>query len=110
MLLREFALTIEYQNDERVISDLMLKNNLVYNEASILYYNLNWKEKCRKFSLETRCITSMFARLFSGFKTQNEWKILVQCCDEVFDERVLSYEALFDVYVLFRKRQIMRVS
>ena len=41
MLLREFELTIEYQNDERVISDLMLKNNLVYNEASILYEIVN---------------------------------------------------------------------
>ncbi len=90
MLLNEFELTIEYQNDERMINNLMIENNLSYNDASVLYYNLNWKEKCRNFSLETRCITSMYSRLFSKFITKNEWKILIQCCDDVFDDRVIS--------------------
>lgn len=110
VLLREFELIIEYQNDERVISDLMLKNNLVYSEASVLYYNLNWKEKCRKFSLETRCITSMFARLFSGFKTQNEWKILVQCCEKVFDDRVLSYGGVISTQVKLNYTNFCQLS
>lgn len=110
MLLNEFELTLDYQNDERVISDLMLKNNLVYNEASVLYYNLNWREKCRKFSLETRCITSMFARLFPKFKTQSEWKILVQCCDEVFDERVISYGGVVSTQVKSNFLNFCRLS
>lgn len=90
MLLNEFELTLDYQNDEKVINKLMIDDNLSYDQASVLYYNLNWKEKCRNFSLETRCITSMYSRLFPKFITKNEWKILIQCCDKVFDERIIS--------------------
>lgn len=94
MLLNEFELTLDYKNDENIINNLRVENNITYSEASMLYYKLYWKEKCRNFRLETRCITSMYSLLFSPFKTQNEWKILIQCCDNVFDERVISSEGV----------------
>lgn len=90
LLLNEFELALDYQNDENAVDNLMIENNLEYSEASILYYNLNWKEKCRNFRLETRCISSMFSRLFPPFKTKNKWKILIQCCEKIFDERVIT--------------------
>jgi len=37
------------------------------------------KEARRVFELETRCVTSLFERLFPKFKTEDCWKVLVNC-------------------------------
>lgn len=110
MLLNEFELTLDYQNDEKVINNLMIDNNLSYNEASILYYNWNWKEKCRNFNLETRCMTSMYSRLFPKFITKNEWKILIQCCDKVFDDRIISCGGVISTQVKINYTNYCRLT
>jgi hypothetical protein len=57
------------------------------------------KWKLRDFQLQTRCVLSLYSRLFETYKVKKCWKILVACVDEVVrfagqkPQRQLTYAA-----------------
>lgn len=55
------------------------------------------KARKRRFGLQVRCITALYERLFPTFKTQDCWKVLVNC---VSDSPKLEYRNLLGVYEL----------
>ncbi|MEI5907326.1 hypothetical protein WAK64_09675 [Bacillus spongiae] len=101
MILKEFGLDLPYQTEKDKIEEIMYEKNLSHEEATRYDYEANWKQKRRVFSLETRCITSMFERLFSKFNTVDCRKIIVECVDKVDDERILNFSGVYTVQVKF---------
>jgi len=45
------------------------------------------KETRRRFELQTRCVTSLYERLFPKFKTETCWKISVECVADITNEQ-----------------------
>ena len=71
MKLVDFGLDLPYVEDERRIELIQHDNKLAREESIKQDYKINWDEKRRKFSHETRCITAFFARLLIGYKTKD---------------------------------------
>ena len=101
MYLKQFDLDLPYIPDENKIISIMNEKNCFRDEATKMDYEVNWKEKSRKFSLETRNISAMFERLFDKMKTKDCWKILVECVDYIKEERVLNFSGVYTVQVKF---------
>ncbi len=99
MFLREFDLDLPYIADENKIIAIMDEKNYLRSEAIKMDYEENWKEKRRKFNLETRNVSAMFERLFGKIKTRDCWKILVECVDYIKEERVLNFSGVYTVQV-----------
>lgn len=55
------------------------------------------KVRKRTFALQVRCVTALYERLFPRFKTQDCWKILINC---VSDSPKPKYRNLLGVYEL----------
>ena len=64
-------------------------------------FALSWptgsKEQRRAFSLQTRCVTALYERLFPSFKTERCWKVLLECVEHVTKKQ---YRDLLGVYTL----------
>ncbi|QLG40321.1 hypothetical protein HW560_20875 [Paenibacillus sp. E222] len=90
MYLKEFDLDIPYIVDDENIESIIKKQKCEYHEATKLDYELNWKWKRRSFRLETRCITAMYERLFGKYKTKDCWKVLIECVENISDERIVN--------------------
>ncbi|MDG0794000.1 hypothetical protein OMP38_26635 [Cohnella ginsengisoli] len=101
MYLKEFDLDLPYMENDKKIRMIMNEEKCQYNEATKLDYEMNWKEIRRQFRLETRCITAMYERLFSKIKIKGCWKILVECVEDITDERVRQYSGVCSVQVKF---------
>lgn len=101
MYLSEFDLDLPYIADEDKINAIMNEKNCLRNEATKLDYGENWKDKRRQFRLETRNISAMFERLFGRMETKGCSKILVECVDDVKEERVLNFSGVYTVQVKF---------
>lgn len=101
MDLRQFDLDLPYIADEDKINAIIKEKNCLRNEAIKMDYEENWKEKRRKFNLETRNISAMFERLFGKMKTKDCWKISVECVDYIKEERVLNFSGVYTVQVKF---------
>lgn len=101
MYLKEFDLDLPYIADEEKIKLIINEKKCQYNDATKLDYELYWKGKRRSFRLETRCITAMYERLFGKLKTEDCWKILVECVENITDERILNYSGVSTVQVKF---------
>lgn len=101
MKLSEFDLDLPYISNEKSIALIIEKEKCSYNEATKIDYNLSWKDKRRAFRLETRCITAMYERLFGKMKTDNCWKILIECVDGIYDERILNLSGVVTAQVEF---------
>lgn len=101
MDLTEFDLDLPYVADEEKIKSIMNEKKCQYHDATKIDYNLNWKGKRRSFRLETRCVTAMFERLFGKMKTENSWKILVECVENITEERILNLSGVVTVQVEF---------
>ena len=80
MILNEFELDLLYEYDEKAILRLAEKNNITFEEARKQNYNQNFKKIRVAFSHQTRCITSMYSRLFPSFSNPKIRKIIVTCC------------------------------
>ncbi|MFF2092524.1 hypothetical protein [Paenibacillus sp. NPDC058174] len=102
MYLKEFDLDFPYISDDERIQLIMNEKKCQYNDATKLDYELNWKVKRRSLRLETRCITAMYERLFGKLKTEDFWKILVECAEDITDERIMNYSGVSTVQVKFR--------
>ena len=101
MYLSEFDLDLPYIADEDKIIAIMNEKNCLRNEATKLDYELNWKDKRLKFRLKTRNISAMFERLFGRMETKDCSKVLVECIDNVKEERVLNFLGVYTVQVKF---------
>lgn len=101
MNLKQFELDLPYTPDENKIFSIMNEKNCLRNDAIKIDYEANWKEKSRKFCLETRNISAMFERLFGKMKTKECWKILVECVESIGEERVLNFSGVYTVQVKF---------
>ncbi|TDL69176.1 hypothetical protein E2R58_08295 [Paenibacillus amylolyticus] len=101
MYLKEFNLDLPYVLDDETIEFIMKKQNCEYNEATKLDYALNWKWKRRSFSLETRCITAMYERLFGKYNTKDCWKVLIECVENITDERIVNVSGVCSVPIQF---------
>lgn len=78
-ILKEFELDAPYIEDKEAMKKLAEDNGWEYYQATRYDYDLNWKEKRFYFSTQSRCVTSFYERCFEAFKTNDCWKIQVQC-------------------------------
>lgn len=101
MYLNQFELDLKYVSDEQKILSIMDEHKCLYEDAIKIDYNNNWKEKRRKFSLETRTITAMFERIFGKMQTKDCKKILIECITSIKDKRVLNFSGIYTVQVKF---------
>ncbi|MCG8568691.1 MAG: hypothetical protein MJB14_00990 [Spirochaetes bacterium] len=63
--------------------------------------NINDKNKRSKFRYEVRCIASLYERFFEKFKTENCWKILIDCVDKVNNKIVRDFLGVYTIEVEF---------
>ncbi|WP_336783436.1 hypothetical protein [Paenibacillus illinoisensis] len=101
MYLKDFDLDLPYVIDEENVQSILREQNCNYNEATKLDYESNWKRKRRSFRLQSRCITAMYERLFGKYKTKDCWKILIECVEEITDERIINDSGVCSVPVQF---------
>ena len=59
------------------------------------------KEQRRAFKLQTRCVTSLYERLFEKYKTDKCWKILIECVGEVKKAKFRDLLGVYTVQVQF---------
>jgi hypothetical protein len=83
-----------YKKNEEEIELIQKEKGITIDEAK-LQYSENLSNKSRTFTLETRCITAFFSRIFNSFHTKDCWKILVECVDVVIDERILNLSGVY---------------
>lgn len=101
MYLEEFALDLPYLVDEERVNKIMEEKEYSRDEAISLDYDTNWKDKRQVFRLETRCIASMFARLFERMKTKDCWKILIECVRDINEDRIVNYLGVLTIQIKF---------
>ena len=92
----EFALDLPYAANEENIIYIMEQNNYSRDQAIQHDYQMNWKWKRRDFSLQTRCMTALYERLFGYINTKDCRKILIECINNEADR---SIKNLLGVYV-----------
>ncbi|SFS76268.1 hypothetical protein [Paenibacillus sp. BC26] len=64
-------------------------------------YEATWKEKRFQFRDQIRCIVSLYERSFDKLKTTDSWKVLIDCVDEITDEKVKDFSGVCSVQVQF---------
>jgi len=101
MNLRRFSLGLPYLEDESVIADIMKEQNCSYNEATRMDFNATWREKGHVFLKETRCVSALFERFFGKMKTEASWKVLVECVEHIWDNRILNIGGVKSVQIEF---------
>jgi len=110
MKLEEFDLDLPYVVDLVKVETIMKENNCSLIEAKKNDYEQNWKEKRRFFRLQTRCVSSMLERIFCELETVDCWKILVECVDEIKEERILNLSGVHTVQVILDYSKFMEAS
>ena len=101
MKIVDFALDLPYVVNEGQVTKIQNEAECSRNEATIQDYRENWKWKRRSFSLETRCVTALFSRLFKSFDTNDCKKIVVECIDEASCGQVKNLLGVLHVQVQF---------
>ena len=101
MKLKEFDLDLPYIENELNIKNIIDKLSCSYWDAKKIDYNNTWKEKRRNFNLQTRCVTSMFERLFPDFNTDDCEKVVVECVGEITNENIINYLGVYTIQVKF---------
>lgn len=97
MLLKEIEMDLPYKKNERYIRTIQSTEKIGYDKAVQKDYEVNWKEKRKKFRVMTRCMTSMVERLMPRLDTEECWKILVECVDNLEKDK---YKNLLGVYTI----------
>ena len=100
-ILKEFDLELEYIPNEQQIRKLMQTNNWEYYTSTEYDYNKNWKEKSSLFGFQTRCVTSLYEKHFVKFKTDDFWKILINCVSKITNSQILVIGGVCEVQVVF---------
>lgn len=84
-ILKEFDLDIPYTKKDGTPED----------------YEAIWSQKRVQFRDEIRCIASLYERFFIKFKTEDTWKVLICCVNEVTDSRVIEQLGVCEVQIKF---------
>lgn len=91
MYLSDIDIDIPYKIKPETIERIMVENSCSYEHAIQKDYEENWKWNIiRRFTLETRCIVSMFLRLMGKVRTQDCSKIVINCVNEEINNDVNS--------------------
>lgn len=109
MLLKDFELDFPYAPEKETLMKLMGDSSTKELEKKA-GTPPEWKWIRRKFSLETRCVSAMLARLFGKLKTDGCRKIIVECVDIVTNEGVRNLLGVFVVQVKFNFIDFMSLS
>ncbi|WP_442601936.1 hypothetical protein [Paenibacillus sp. KN14-4R] len=107
MDLKEFDIDLPYLAEIKRVQAIMEERGCLFQEATKIDYEMNWKGMRRTIRLETRCMTSMFERLFNKLKTEDCWKVLVECVSEIKEERILNFSGVCTVQVPFSYREFL---
>lgn len=97
MKLLEVEMDLPYQRNEDFISFKQKHEAIEYQEALKMDYEINWKEKRRKFQLMTKCMTSMVERIMKPIITKDCWKIMIECVNHKESQ---DYKNLLGVYTI----------
>ena len=95
MRLKYFDLDLPYIENENRIKKIIRENSCTKDEAIKIDYQIYWKNKRREFSLQTRCITAFFERLFGYVDTTDCKKIIIECVPKVFDEQIKNFSGIY---------------
>ena len=81
MILRHIDMILQYKKDENRIRKIQESMGVDYAEAVREDYRLNWRRKSSDFHWMTRCMTSMVERLMPRIKTEDIWRIWIECTE-----------------------------
>lgn len=101
MKLKYFELDMPYVENQEAIQELMHSASLAYEQARKEDYSQNWKCRRREFIYESKCMTSMFERLFKPVTTKDCWKIIIECVDKVSSSRIINLLGVYTLQVQF---------
>ena len=101
MKLKAFDLDFPYVENKNRIELIISEHGCSHNDAIKIDYQTYWKDKRRRLSLQTRCISAFFERLFSPIDTKDCKKILVECVHEKPESTIKNYSGVYTVQCLF---------
>ena len=81
--------------------DMPFVNTDISQEDIYSIYESTWKEKRRRFQLMSRCMTSMIERLMPSIKTENYWKLLIECVEKNPRLECLNMLGVCSVQIVF---------
>lgn len=93
MLLKEIEMDLPYVLE--TIREPLSEDDIAFD------YELNWKANRRQFQLATRCMTSMIERTIPRITTKNCWKILIECVEQPFSNKIINSLGVYRVQVPF---------
>lgn len=98
MYLKDIDFDIPYKIKKESIEEIMVEHGCSYDQAIQKDYEENWKWNIRRrFTLETRCVSSMFLRLLGKIKTEDCSKVLINCVDEKAREGISNCMGIYTV-------------
>ena len=101
MIFKEIAFDLPYMANENDIARIMNEKNCLRNDATKIDYVQNWKMKRRNFSLQTRCVSSMFERLMGKIITKKCSKLLIECVPDNNETALLEFSEVSSVKMKF---------
>ena len=101
MRLQSFGFDFPYIKNEERIKLIIDENRCSKEEAIKIDYQVNWKEMRRKLTLQTRCITALFERLFGCFDTRDCCKLLIEGVPVEPDSIIRNFSGVYTVQVVF---------
>lgn len=93
MILKEIEMDLPYVRE--IVREPLAEDDIT------LDYELNWKGNRRQFQLATRCMTSMIERTIPRISTKNCWKILIECVNKPFRNKIINSLGVYRVQVPF---------
>lgn len=101
MYLQDIDLDIPYKVKTEIVKNIMNEQGCSYEQGIQKDYEENWKWNVRRrFTLETRCISSMVLRLMGKIKTEDCSKILINCVDEEAKDGISSCMGIYTLEYL----------
>lgn len=101
MILKEISFDFPYVPADENINDIISRKGISREEATRLDYQENWKWNRREYSLQTRCITSLFERLLPKVNTNGIWKVLIECVQTIREEEIKNYSGVLSIEIEF---------
>ena len=101
MIFNEIAFDLPYVANENEIARIMKEKKCLRNDATKIDYEQNWKMKRRNFSLQTRCVCSMFERLMGKIITKKCSKLLIECIHDNSETILLEFSKVSSVKMKF---------
>jgi len=100
MIIRDFDVVSAYVPDDNKIKAIIQDKSISEKEATIEYIN-QWKSLASEFKFQTRCTVSMFRRLLGKSIKADCKKIVVECVENVIDNRSINYTGIRTVQIQY---------